>query len=602
MKRYAPFFSVLILLLALTSELFAQQWNTTGALNTARTDNTATALTNGKVLVVGGIITCAPRCQTTNTAELYDPATGVWSNAGTLPTGFATHAAARLLDGRVLVIGGVTNNGTLLRTSYLYDPATNNWTATGLMNVGRQYHTALLLPNGKVLVTGGLAPGVNDFIPTNVAELYDPATGTWSATGAMNVARYWHTMTLLPNGNVLVATGSPTSAFAPVKSCEIYNPQTGTWSLTGELAVPRTTPATAWLPNGKVLLAGGTDNNVSNNPINSAELYDPATGQWSATGNLLVARDGATAILLPNGKVFVAGGYTGGSVVLKSAELYDPATGLWSSAAEMSKARCVYTATLLPNGKVLVAAGAENYVSAIAITGAEIYDSGDPVAATVSGASYLFQIAPKEIVSAFGENFSAITDKATDTPLPTSLAGVTVKVKDSIGVERLSPLFFVSPTQINYQIPAGTALGQAVVTVTASNGRLHNGLIDVQSNAPSIFTTNQQGTGAAAALDAITFTGAPFNAMQANGQPNIIALFTTGLGADVTDADGNVNTSVEARIDGQVVTVQYAGRAPGFVGLNQINVHLPTGIASGTHTLTLSRNGALSNAVTIAIK
>lgn len=602
MKRYTSFFSALILLLVLTSELFAQQWSAAGSLNTARTEYTATSLTNGKVLVAGGLLTCAPRCQATNTTELYDPATGTWSSAGPLPTAFATHAAARLLDGRVLVIGGITGGGALLRTSYLYDPAANNWTATGNLNVARQYHNALLLPNGKVLVTGGLVPGANGFTPINVAELYDPSTGTWSTTGAMNVARFWHTMTLLPNGKVLVATGSPTTNFAPVKSCELYDPQTGAWSLTGELATPRTTPVTALLPNGKVLLAGGTNNNVSNNPINSAEVYDPATGQWSATGNMLVARDGTTAILLPNGKVFVAGGYTGGNVVLKSAELYDPATGLWSIAAEMSNARCVYGAALLPNGKVLVAAGAENYVSALAITGAEVYDNGEPVAATVSGASYLFQIAPKEIVSAFGQNFSAISDKATDTPLPTSLAGVTVKVRDSAGVERLSPLFFVSPTQINYQIPAGTALGQAVVTVTASNGRLHNGLIDVQSNAPSIFTMNQQGTGAAAALDAITFTGAPFNAMQANGQPNIIALFTTGLGADVTDADGNVNTSVEARIDGQVVTVQYAGRAPGFVGLNQINVQLPAGIASGTHTLTLSRNGALSNTVTIAIR
>ena len=206
------------------------------------------------------------------------------------------------------------------------------------------------------------------------------------------------------------------------------------------------------------------------------------------------------------------------------------------------------------------------------------------------------------IVSGFGQNFSTATVNAIALPLPTSLAGVTVKVKDSAGVERLSPLFFVSPQQINYQIPDGTVGGQAIVTVTASDGRAHGGLVQIDSTAPAIFTTNQQGTGAAAALDALTYAAAPFNASQSNGQPNILAIFGTGLGADATDVDGNVNASVEARIDGLAVTVEYAGRAPGFVGLNQFNIVLPVGISSGTHTLTVSRNGAAGNPVTIAIK
>jgi hypothetical protein len=115
------------------------------------------------------------------------------------------------------------------------------------------------------------------------------------------------------------------------------------------------------LPNGKILVAGGY--NVSGNrftTLDSAELYDPATGTWSLTGNLNIPRTDHAAALLPNGKVLVAGGYIYGSVPpvsLNSAELYDPTTGTWSVTANLGTPRRAHTATLLPNGKVLVAGG-----------------------------------------------------------------------------------------------------------------------------------------------------------------------------------------------------------------------------------------------------
>ncbi len=119
---------------------------------------------------------------------------------------------------------------------------------------------------------------------------------------------------------------------------------------------------------------------------------------------------------------------------------------------------------------------------------------------------------------------------------------------------------------------------------------------------PAVFTFSQSGTGPAAAVDAITGTIEPFNAKQSNGQPNIIAVFGTGLGADATDLDGNVSGSVQITIDGNPVTVNYAGRAPGLTGLNQFNVVFPENISSGTHTLVISRNGIPSNQVTIAVR
>src|SRR5262249_1106226 len=119
---------------------------------------------------------------------------------------------------------------------------------------------------------------------------------------------------------------------------------------------------------------------------------------------------------------------------------------------------------------------------------------------------------------------------------------------------------------------------------------------------PSIFTQDSSGAGPAAAVDALNFTPAPFNATRDDGSPNIIAVFATGLGADATDIDANAALSVQATIDGQATQVLYAGRSPGFTGLNQLNVMLPAGISSGAHGLVITRAGVSSNQVTILIK
>lgn len=222
---------------------------------------------------------------------------------------------------------------------------------------------------------------------------------------------------------------------------------------------------------------------------------------------------------------------------------------------------------------------------------------------TVSAASYSpTAISEKSIVAAFGVSMATGTEPVTSQPLPTMLAGTVVKVRDSNGVERLAPLFYVSPDQINYQVPAGTAVGTASVAIVNSIGVGATGTMEIRASAPSIFTANSLGSGAAAAVDAITGSAAPFNAKRSGGEPNIIAVFGTGLGTDATDADGDVRAEVTARIDGNMVTMWYAGRAPGYVGLNQFNIELPAGITSGTHTLTLTRAMVTSNIVTIEIR
>lgn len=221
---------------------------------------------------------------------------------------------------------------------------------------------------------------------------------------------------------------------------------------------------------------------------------------------------------------------------------------------------------------------------------------------TVSSASYsLSAIASKSIVSAFGTNLATSTQIAAGTPLPTSLANASISVQDFKGIERLAPLFFVSPNQLNYEIPAGTASGPALIKF-ANGAQIITGTTIVAASAPAIFTLDASGLGPAVALDAFTFTGAPFNATRSDGQPNIITVFGTGLGDDATDIAANVAASVQATFDGQVATVAYAGQAPGFVGLNQWNIVFPAGISSGKHKLVVTRNAVVSNTVDITVR
>jgi len=315
--------------------------------NKGRIRHTATLLNDGKVLVAGGF---GPGGASTST-ELYDPASDSWSKSGSLSQQRQNATATLLRDGRVLVVGGFGNGGgTSMSSAELYEPATGTWSPTGNMGQARDTHTATLLPDGRVLVVGGEGAS-GAMLPS--AELYDPSTGTWSPTGSLSQARDSHTATLLPDGRVLVAGGYDGSAKrSRISIAELYDPAVGTWSQTGSMNQGRSLHGAALLPGGKVLVAGGYDGNAV---AASAELYDPSTGAWSPTGSLSAARYFHTVTALPAGQVLVAGGT--GQRTLASAELYDPATGTWSSTASMNHSRYSHTATLLFDGRVLAAAG-----------------------------------------------------------------------------------------------------------------------------------------------------------------------------------------------------------------------------------------------------
>ncbi|CAF1228203.1 unnamed protein product [Rotaria sp. Silwood1] len=340
-------------------------------MNDARYVHTASVLSNGRVLVAGGCNTAGGYL---NSAELYDPSTGLWTYTGYMSYLRSQHTASLLTNGQVLIAGGFFYSGygptSFLNSAELYDPLTGVWANTGNMAVARIYHTATLLINGTVLITGGY--GFGGF--WNSAELYDPSAGVWTLTGSMKVARDYHTATLLANGQVLVAGGTVYSSYGysgGLNSAELYDPSTGVWTYTGNMAAIRSYHTATLLTNGYVLVVGGLG---IGGYLNSAELYDPSTGVWTSTGNTSFGRYLHTATLLDDGKVLVVGGVVSSSFrhsdYLNSTELYDPSTGVWTNASILNFGRMYHTASILTDEKVLVAGG---YDYGGALNSAELY-------------------------------------------------------------------------------------------------------------------------------------------------------------------------------------------------------------------------------------
>jgi uncharacterized protein YjdB/N-acetylneuraminic acid mutarotase len=343
-------------------------WASAGSMSTARVNHAATLLSDGTVLVSGGAgnnlggTGPATMLNILSSSEIYIPGNG-WGGAGSMTTSRTYHTSTLLPNGTVLVAGGYTQTGkdhpatdlAYVGSAEIYNPASHSWAATASMAVVRAEHAATLLPDGTVLVVGGVGSSV-----VTTAEVYNPATATWTTTASMKNGRYQHTVTLLPNGKVLAAGGLLTSDDTDTTAtAEIYDPVAKTWTVTGSMTTARASATATLLHNGTVLVAGGYYNTQRGMvPLGSAEIYDPAAGTWTATGNMLTVRYGHTANPLPDGTVLAAGGASGTSQgVSSSAEIYDPVAGTWVATGSMIASRSGHTATLLASGEPLLAGG-----------------------------------------------------------------------------------------------------------------------------------------------------------------------------------------------------------------------------------------------------
>jgi hypothetical protein len=345
-------------------------WTATGSMLVARRDHTATLLTDGRVLIVGWF---------TTVAELYDPATRMFKPTGnTLHSHGQQSTATRLLDGRVLIAGGTQ----ALTFAEIYDPASGIFSATGNLNAPHFAHTATLLKDGRVLLAGGADDLQTGVITTAIAELYDPAAGTFSLTGSLNTDRDGSSSVLLQDGRVLIVGGTVTTTPGNgvcTDTAELYDPTSGIFHRTGNMTEPRCDLLFGQglvLKNGKALIVGGLSNQ-------SAELFDPMTGNFGATGTMALRQFTATSILLSNGQVFVTGGFSAiGPVTTNSVELYDPTSGTFAVTASMSAARQQHTATLLLNGQVLVTGG--GFDDGPELSSAELFTLLNPIITSAS--------------------------------------------------------------------------------------------------------------------------------------------------------------------------------------------------------------------------
>lgn len=349
---------------------YAGAFTPTGSLGTGRVGHTATLLGSGKVLIAGGStgqLSLGSPLPNLASAEVYDPATHAFSPTGSMTTARAGHTATLLLDGRVLILGGAPSGGAggaPVASAELYNPLTGTFAATGSAAVARQGASATLLTDGRVLIAGGSVGTSTGLLALASAELYDPATGAFRTTGSMASPRSDQEATLLADGRVLIAgglnVGNGNGGSLP--TAELYDPRTGAFSPTGSMTSPRLSPTATRLVSGQVLVAGGLQlSGSAGATLASAELYDPATGTFTGVGSMAEGRAGATATLLADGRVLLAGGAvvtSSTNTALASAELYDPQTAIFTLTGSLTTPREGQTATRLADGSILVIGGA----------------------------------------------------------------------------------------------------------------------------------------------------------------------------------------------------------------------------------------------------
>jgi len=421
-------------------------WTPTGSLKVARMDHSAILLDDGRVVVVGGS-DGRPHPDLLSSIEVYDPLTKVWSPGGTTIYPRAGMTATPLGGMRVLLTGG---DGPGNQQAEIYDAAKGGTTLTGPLIEDRLGHTATTLGGsgcadrcGRVLVIGGRQDGADD--PPG-PELYDPALLLWTPTDAEEHQRVLgHTATLLATGKVLVAGGHRRKTQSPnvLATAELYDPVSGMFTATGALAAPRQGHAAIRLPSGKLLVTGGRTSAQSafgrdhenGTPQSSAELFDPASGTWSATGPMMRARARPTGFF----------NYTYHSLHLELSQNTLSATLLTGGEA-VCGANC---------GKVLVVGGsrektAELYSETLSAGTGPDTGTSPPATGTDTTQPDAGTAAPG---SATPDPGAGTSDPGTSTDQPP--AGAAVATTSGTGAAQVSP---PGPAGSDGRSPTGTAL------------------------------------------------------------------------------------------------------------------------------------------------
>ncbi|MFN6148057.1 MAG: Kelch repeat-containing protein [Planctomycetota bacterium] len=294
-----------------------------------------------------------------------------------MQTARGLYAAATLNDGRVLFTGGVDGTAAVTTSCEIYDPATNTFAPVAPLNGPRAGHAAATLPDGRVMVVGGTT-NFTDITTAatgsrNTVEIYTPVTNTWAAGPAIGGRRLVPSLTRLSTGRMLVAGGIeitvlfgiPIGATSTIKA-QLYNPATNTWSNAANMPSGRAyhQDSQVTLADGRVLLSGGVlvpdlINAANSASIANADVYNPATNTWVAT-TMSRARTGHSATRLASGQVIVCGGAEGllsAAIAIDAVARFDAATNSWVDLSPLTQPRAGHSAALLPDGHLLILGG-----------------------------------------------------------------------------------------------------------------------------------------------------------------------------------------------------------------------------------------------------
>lgn len=354
------------------------QFERSAEMAQGRAGHTATPLPDGRVLLAGGYST-GTSCVMQSSIEILDPASGTSAEVGHLATPRAEHTSTLLPDGRILITGGIGGPAQsaecpdappFLASAEVIDPSTGTSTATGPLLTERGGHSATLLDDGRVFVVGG----TNQFGSPRSAELYDPATGTFSAAAPAGSEHLFGAAPKLADGRVFLAGANDGSEiYDPIRQAPASESSPAPLALGPDRAVgmtdQRTGHAAIRLRDGRVLVAGGAGG--ANNVLTaSAEVFDPATSTFSPVGSMAGPRQGdATYVgfvgtLLPDGRALVVGGSPG----VESAEIFDPGTGQFGPAPEFGDALghgAPNPVEGLPDGRILLESFPDDTTTAV---------------------------------------------------------------------------------------------------------------------------------------------------------------------------------------------------------------------------------------------
>jgi hypothetical protein len=464
---------------------------------------------------------------------------------------------------------------------------TGTFTVTGSMTTPRTGHTATLLFNGKVLIAGGFPSGWPDFSEgpeLASAELYDPSTGTFTATGNMTTGRAQHSATLLPDGRVLIAGGT----------AEIYDPSTGTFTATGAMVTrPYLARDTALLHDGRVFLAGTP----------TAQIYDTATGTFSATAPYAALPPAFMAGLAPlaDGRVLLTTADNGCGHPRCAfpgtpwAETYDPVTNTFNIAGEMTKASSdLYTATLLTSGKVLFLGNDVNVTvpfgsQILPPAGVQIFDPTDGTFSAIGSATASHFLGATTLLP---DGTVLITGGELPVGIDQALAEVYMPANAAFSVA--GSMITARAEHTATLLRDGTVLiaGGSIPGNETSSAELYHPTVLVP--VPLLFSLSGDGSGPGAIWHGTTGQVVSTAAPAVAGE--ILSMYTTGL------IQGGV-IAPRVFIGGRLAEIRYFGDAPGFLGFNQVNFRVPGGVAPGSAVpVRLTYLGRPSNAVTIAVQ